>query len=96
MGVGVGVPPPPPVGVGAPPPVGVGVGVRGLGLPPVGVRVGSGVGGSQETRTFFEAGSKMNNYVSTAPARTDRETDPPEKQTNSKKRRPVNHNTIKI
>ena len=40
---------------------------------------------SQEDRTLFEAGSKMSNYVSTAPARADRGSDPPEKQTKRRK-----------
>ena len=34
---------------------------------------------SQEDRTLSEAGSKMSNYVSTALARADRGSDPPEK-----------------
>ena len=40
---------------------------------------------SQEDRTLFEAGSKMSNYVSTAPARADRGSDPSEKQTKQRK-----------
>ena len=40
---------------------------------------------SQEDRTLFEAGSKMSNYVSTAAARADRESSPPEKQTKRRK-----------
>ena len=40
---------------------------------------------SQEDRTLFEDGSKMSNYVSTAPARADRGSDPPAKQTKRRK-----------
>ena len=40
---------------------------------------------SQEDRTLFEAGSKISNYVSTSPARADRGSDPPEKQTKPRK-----------
>ena len=45
---------------------------------------------SQENRTLSEAGSKMNNCVSTALARADRGSDPAEK---AKKKRPANQHT---
>ena len=41
----------------------------------------------------FEAGSKMANYVSTAPARADRGSDPPEKLTKTPKKRSANQHT---
>jgi hypothetical protein len=40
---------------------------------------------STEKRTFFKAGSKMEKYVSTAPARADGGSNPPEKRRKAKK-----------
>ena len=39
----------------------------------------------QQKRSFFKAGSKMQKYVSTAPARADGGSNPPEKRTKAKK-----------
>ena len=47
-------------------------------------------------RLFLEAASKVANGVSTAPARADRGSDPPEKQTKSKKIRPANQHISEI
>ena len=48
---------------------------------------------SKKNCVFLEAASKMKNCVSTAPARADRGSDPPEKLKKTQKKQPPNQHT---